>query len=272
MGAGREARAGERGAGQGRLAPAEPLPRRWAGRGRRLLGEACSSGVPRRDARCRVSWAGGSVRPGSAWASAVVIGSGVPAYGAVPGAGILGRELLDGLTRAGNSPRKWAFPHDRDRDRDRDRGAGPLTQTPKLRPGDRAAPSRQHECGARTPVSGPARLLPASQAGGGLLTPPLLRRRSREASEPGSAAWLDRVGWWCERKAGVPGGAAGGRRLRLAGLPRGGRALYGPGARWPLPSVVEGVGCFSVTGSAPGDFRVRMRNWPYGVWCGEMRW
>lgn len=102
--------------------------------------------------------------------------------------------------------------------------------------------------------------------------PPLLRRRSREASEPGPAAWLDRVGWWCERKAGVPGGAAGRRRLRLAGLPRGGRALYGPGARWPLPSFVEGVGCFSVTGSAPGDFRVRMRNWPYGVWCGEMRW
>ncbi|BDH70653.1 hypothetical protein MTP06_41020 [Streptomyces sp. PLM4] len=180
--------------------------------------------------------------------------------------GILGRELLDGLTRAGNSPRKWAFPHDRDR------GAGPLTRTPELRPGDHAPPSRQHECGARTPVSGPARLLPASQAGGGLLAPPLLRRRSREASEPGSAAWLDRVGWWCERKAGVPGGAAGRRRLRLAGLPRGGRALYGPGARWPLPSVVEGVGCFSVTGSAPGDFRVRMRNWPYGVWCGEMRW
>lgn len=50
-----------------------------------------------------------------------------------------------------------------------------------------------------------------------------------------------------------------------------GRALYGVGARWPVPSFVE-AGCFSVTGSAPGDFRVRMGNWPCGVWCGETRW
>ncbi len=263
---GREARAGESGgrAGQGRLAPAEPLPRRWAGRGRRLLCEACSSGVARRR-RAVPRGLGGRI--GTA-GFCLGFSSGDRLWGV----GLRSRawcgeswagNYSTGLRGRGIRPVSGLFRTHRDR------GAGPLTQTPELRPGDRAPPSRQHECGARTPVSGPARLLPASQAGGGLLTPPLLRRRSREASEPGSAAWLDRVGWWCERKAGVPGGAAGRRRLRLAGLPRGGRALYGPGATWPLPSTVEGVGCFSVTGSAPGDFRVRMRNWPYGVWCGE---
>ncbi len=101
---------------------------------------------------------------------------------------------------------------------------------------------------------------------------PLLRCRACKASEPGSAVWVG-------LRAVVVRAEAGGCRVArrggaVRGLPdfRGGRAFYGWEARWPVPSFVEGAGCFSVTGSALGDFRVRMGNWPYGVWCGEMRW
>ncbi len=134
-----------------------------------------------------------------------------------------------------------------------------------------SAGCRQHECGARTPVSGPARLLPASRAGGVLLMPLLRRRAARGVGAvPGGVGG---IAWG--------GGARGSRVCRVArreravcGVPdfRGGRALYGPGARWPVPSIVEGAECFSVTGSALGYCRVRMGNWPYGVWCGETRW